>query len=294
MEPFYWWTAAGWQDKIKTMHIKFTQSPNETASLNTEELRQAFLINNLFQINIFNLTYSHYDRMIIGGIAPSTEKIKLPNPANLKANYFLERREMGIINIGGKGNIICDDQTFELNTLDCLYIGKGTKDIFFTSESENNISNFYILSAPAHCNYPSIKISKNDAQQMQLGDLENANKRTIYKYIHLEGIKSCQLVMGLTMLDIGSVWNSIPPHIHDRRMEVYFYFNLPNDHCIFHFMGEADKTKHIIVKNNEAIISPPWSTHFGCGTFNYSFIWGMAGENLDYTDMDKLTLNSLK
>ncbi|MCX8481205.1 MAG: 5-dehydro-4-deoxy-D-glucuronate isomerase [Sediminibacterium sp.] len=276
------------------MNIKYTQSPAETAKMNANQLSESFLVNNLFQKNEIVLTYSHYDRMIIGGIMPTLEKIKLPNPTSLKATYFLERREMGILNIGGKGTIYCDNQVFELNTFDCLYIGKGTKEIFFKSDIENNLSNFYLLSAPAHHSYPITKISKENAQPLDLGDDENANKRTVYKYIHEDGIKSCQLVMGLTMLKKGSVWNSIPPHIHDRRMEVYFYFNVQMDQCIFHFMGESQETKHIIVKNNEAVISPPWSTHFGCGTCNYNFIWGMAGENLDYTDMDKLSLTALK
>ncbi|MCX8473888.1 MAG: 5-dehydro-4-deoxy-D-glucuronate isomerase [Sediminibacterium sp.] len=275
------------------MKIQYAHSPAEFEKMNTEDLKKKFLIENLFVENSCQLTYSHYDRMIIGGVLPTTEYIKLPNPEKLKSTYFLERREIGIINIGGNGKIICDGKEFILNNLDCLYIGKGTKEIYFSSNNINELSIFYFLSAPAHHCFPINKFTQNQAQPLELGSFENANRRTVYKYIHEDGIQSCQLVMGLTKLDKGSVWNSIPPHIHDRRMEVYFYFNLPLEHRIFHFMGEAHNTKHLIVKNNEAVISPSWSTHFGCGTFNYNFIWGMAGENLDYTDMDKLSLSDL-
>jgi 4-deoxy-L-threo-5-hexosulose-uronate ketol-isomerase len=275
------------------MEIRFTQSPAETASMQTEALRTNFLISNLFKDNKINLTYTHYDRVIIGGVKPVNETVILPNPSELRAEYFLERREMGIINVGGKGKVIADGVTYTISKMDCLYVGKGTKEVSFISEEGKQPALFYILSAPAHHSYPAAICTKQDAQPVELGAVATSNKRTLYKYIHLEGIKSCQLVMGLTVLEEGSVWNSVPPHTHTRRMEVYFYFDLPEEHRVFHFMGEPQSTKHIVMANHEATISAPWSTHFGCGTSNYGFIWGMAGENLVYTDMDPAPINTL-
>lgn len=279
--------------KLKYMEIRFTQSPAETASMQTEALRTNFLISNLFKDNKINLTYTHYDRVIIGGVKPVNETVILPNPSELRAEYFLERREMGIINVGGKGKVIADGVTYIISKMDCLYLGKGTKEVSFISEEGNQPALFYILSAPAHHSYPAAICTKQDAQPVELGAVTTSNKRTVYKYIHLEGIKSCQLVMGLTVLEEGSVWNSVPPHTHTRRMEVYFYFDLPEENRVFHFMGEPQSTKHIVMANHEATISAPWSTHFGCGTSNYGFIWGMAGENLVYTDMDSAPINTL-
>ena len=279
--------------KLKYMEIRFTQSPAETASMQTEALRTNFLISNLFKDNKINLTYTHYDRVIIAGVKPVNETVILPNPSELRAEYFLERREMGIINVGGKGKVIADGVTYTISKMDCLYLGKGTKEVSFISEEVKQPALFYILSAPAHNSYPAAICTKQDAQPVELGAVATSNKRTVYKYIHLEGIKSCQLVMGLTVLEEGSVWNSVPPHTHTRRMEVYFYFDLPEEHRVFHFMGEPQSTKHIVMANHEATISAPWSTHFGCGTSNYGFIWGMAGENLVYTDMDPAPINTL-
>ena len=275
------------------MEIRFTQSPAETASMQTEALRTNFLISNLFKDNKINLTYTHYDRVIIGGVKPLNETVILPNPSELRAEYFLERREIGIINVGGKGKVIADGVTYTILKMDCLYLGKGIKEVSFISEEGKQPALFYILSAPAHHSYPAAICTKQDAQPVELGAVATSNKRTVYKYIHLEGIKSCQLVMGLTVLEEGSVWNSVPPHTHTRRMEVYFYFDLPEEHRVFHFMGEPQSTKHIVMANHEATISAPWSTHFGCGTSNYGFIWGMAGENLVYTDMDPAPINTL-
>ena len=279
--------------KLKYMEIRFTQSPAETASMQTEALRTNFLISNLFKDNKINLTYTHYDRVIIGGVKPLNETVILPNPSELRAEYFLERREIGIINVGGKGKVIADGVTYTILKMDCLYLGKGIKEVSFISEEGKQPALFYILSAPAHHSYPAAICTKQDAQPVELGAVATSNKRTVYKYIHLEGIKSCQLVMGLTVLEEGSVWNSVPPHTHTRRMEVYFYFDLPEEHRVFHFMGEPQSTKHIVMANHEATISAPWSTHFGCGTSNYGFIWGMAGENLVYTDMDPAPINTL-
>jgi 4-deoxy-L-threo-5-hexosulose-uronate ketol-isomerase len=285
--------VAGWPDKQKIMEVRFTESPQETAAMQTQALRDHFLISNLFEDNKINLTYTHYDRVIVGGVKPVKEAVELPNPAELRAEYFLERREIGIINVGGNGKVIADGATHAIAKMDCVYLGKGTQSVSFVSEDANNPALFYLLSAPAHQTYPAAICKKQDAQPVELGATATSNKRTVYKYIHLEGIKSCQLVMGLTVLEDGSVWNSVPPHTHTRRMEVYFYFDLAAEHRVFHFMGEPSATKHIVIANHEATISAPWSTHFGCGTSNYGFIWGMAGENLVYTDMDPAPIHTL-
>jgi len=276
------------------MEIRFAQSPQEVANLNTELLRDHFLIQDLFKTDTIQLTYSHYDRMIIGGIKPVNNAVELNNPEELKANYFLERREMGIANVGGDGKVVVDGVDYALSKLDCLYIGKGTKEVRFISNDPSQPALYYMLSCPAHQTYPTAVCKKEAASPLELGAANTSNKRTVYKYIHLEGLQSCQLVMGITVLEEGSVWNSVPPHTHTRRMEVYFYFDVPQDHSVFHFMGEPQATKHIIMANQEAVISAPWSTHFGCGTSNYGFIWGMCGENLVYTDMDPAPVNTLK
>lgn len=277
------------------MEIRFQNSPKETKEMNTEELRENFLVQQLIQNDAVTLVYSHYDRVIIGGTKPVNKTLELPNHPELRADYFLERRELGIINVGGgEGIVIADGQSQSLTKLDCVYLGKGTKQVQFKSSDANNPAIFYLLSAPAHQTYPAATCTKDNAAPVSLGDATTSNKRTVYKYIHADGIKSCQLVMGVTILEEGSVWNSVPPHTHTRRMEVYFYFDLPEQHRIFHFMGEPQQTRHIVMANHEAVISAPWSAHFGCGTSNYGFIWGMAGENLNYTDMDPAPINTLK
>jgi 4-deoxy-L-threo-5-hexosulose-uronate ketol-isomerase len=276
------------------MEIRFQHSPKETKEMDTEQLRKNFLLQNLMQDDTLQLVYSHYDRMIIGGAKPVNKTIQLPNHPELKADYFLERRELGIINVGSKGIVIADGKKYELDKLDCLYLGKGTKKVSFASASKKEAASFYLLSAPAHHKYANRKMTKEKASPVNLGDVSTSNKRTIYKYIHLDGIKSCQLVMGLTVLENGSVWNSVPPHTHTRRMEVYFYFDVPDQHRVFHFMGERQETRHLVMANHEAVISAPWSMHFGCGTSNYGFIWGMAGENQVFSDMDAAPIAELK
>lgn len=275
------------------MEVRFAISPNEARQMDTQQLRNHFLIQQLMQDDAINLTYSHCDRVIVGGVKPVQQTVSLPNPAELRADYFLERRELGIINVGGAGMVYAAGESYLLNKLDALYLGKGTQEISFASADKNNPAIFYLLSAPAHATYPNTKFTKEQAAPVQLGAVETSNKRTVYKYIHLEGIRSCQLVMGLTILEPGCVWNSIPPHTHTRRMEVYYYFDVPEGQRLFHFMGDPKETRHIVMANNEAVISPPWSTHFGCGTTNYGFIWGMAGENLVYTDMDPAPVATL-
>ena len=212
----------------------------------------------------------------------------------LKANYFLERRELGVINVGGDGEIKVDGKAYDVNKLDCLYIGKGKQKVSFKSKKKDNPAKFYLLSSPAHHAYAVRLMKKEKASPTEMGAVITANQRTIYKYIHADGIKSCQLVMGLTILKEGSVWNTMPTHVHDRRMEAYFYFDVPVNQKIIHLMGQPTETKHLVISNDEAIISPPWSIHSGCGTSNYGFIWGMAGENFIYTDMDVVNINDLR
>jgi 4-deoxy-L-threo-5-hexosulose-uronate ketol-isomerase len=276
--------------------LKVLQSvhPEDFKTYPTEKIRERFLMDKLVQPNQINLVYTHYDRMVIGAANPTTEKIALPNYPNLRAEYFLERREIGIINVAGDGEVTADGQTYTVNKLDCLYIGKGVREVSFSSNDATQPSVFYILSAPAHATYPTTRMGHNEAAKVNAGTTSMANVRVINKYIHAEGIQSCQLVMGLTILSEGSVWNTMPPHVHDRRMEAYFYFDLPAGQRIFHYMGEGQDTRHIVMDNYEAVVSPPWSIHAGSGTASYSFIWGMAGENLDYTDMDAIAITDIK
>ena len=268
------------------MQIRFAHSPEEVKYFTTEQLRERFLVSQLVRADQAELVYSHYDRMIIGGVNPVRKTIALPNHPELRAQYFLERRELGIINVGAAGSVIADGEKFHLDKLDALYLGKGTREVQFNSNDPAQPAAFYLLSAPAHHSYPNRQCSRKEATPVTLGTAATSNERTIYKYIHADGLQSCQLVMGLTVLAPGSVWNSVPPHTHTRRMEVYFYFDVPIDQRIFHFMGQPQETRHIVVANHEAVISAPWSVHFGCGTANYGFIWGMAGENKEFTDMD--------
>lgn len=275
------------------MNSRDCSSPVEVKLMNTQQVRSTFVIEDLFVPGEIRLTYSHYDRLIIGGIQPAGKQITMPTPEILKANHFLERREMGVINLGSPGRIHAGNDSYTLNHLDVLYLGQGSQDIHF-EDSVASGSLFYVLSAPAHHPYPSAFKSQAEATPLRLGSQETANLRTVYKYIFTEGISSCQLVMGVTILDTGNVWNTMPPHTHDRRMEAYVYFNLADQHRVSHFMGIPEETRHLWIKNLQAIISPPWSIHSGCGTSSYGFVWGMAGENKDYTDMDVLTLDQLK
>ena len=268
--------------------------PDDFRSYQTALIRERFLISSLIQPDQVNCVYTHYDRLIVGAASPTTKVLDLQNYPNLRAAYFLERREIGIINVGGQGEIVVEGNRFSLEKLDCLYAGKGTKKIAFSSKDAAQPAVFYILSAPAHTSYPTVLMTNDEAAKVHTGDSSTANKRTINKYIHKDGIQSCQLVMGLTILQEGSIWNTMPPHTHDRRTEAYFYFDLPAGQRVFHYMGEPNETRHITVNNYEAVISPPWSIHAGSGTASYSFIWGMAGENLDYADMDAIAITDLK
>lgn len=276
------------------MEIRYASNNKDAKNYDTQRLRDEYLIENLFMENKIKLVYSHIDRIIVGGIFPITEKIKLKGGKELGSNFFLERRELGVINIGGPGIIILDNEEFILNNKDAIYIGLGIKEVFFKSLDIKNPAKFYLNSAPAHCKYPTTLITLEKAKKVKMGDTSTSNKRTINQYIHPDVCKSCQLVMGMTVLEDGSVWNSMPTHTHDRRMEVYFYFDMNENTRIFHFMGEPNETRHIIMKNEEAVISPSWSIHSGAGTASYTFIWGMAGENQTFTDMDHIEMKDLR
>lgn len=262
--------------------------------MTTEQLREAFLLQQLFVQDEINFNYSHYDRMITGGAAPVTKTLLLANYEPLKSSFFLERRELGIINVGGDGKVVADGEEYQLTKLDCLYLGRGTKEVSFSSADAGRPAHFFILSAPAHQAFPNTLMKNSEATPAALGSTETANERTIYKYIHEDGIQSCQLVMGLTILKTGSVWNTMPAHTHNRRMEVYLYFDVKEGQRVFHLMGEPTETRHLVMGNEEAVISAPWSIHSGCGTSSYSFIWGMAGENKAFADMDAVAIQDLK
>lgn len=276
------------------MKVLHSVHPEDFKSYQTALIRERFLVDQIVQPDQLNCAYTHYDRMIVGAANPVNNTLELPNYDNLRADYFLERREIGIINVAGAGEVVADGQTYTLNKLDCLYIGKGVKSVTFSSKNASEPAVYFLLSSPAHKTYPTTLMTNEQAVKVKAGSAATANDRTINKYIHLEGIQSCQLVMGLTILNTGSVWNTMPAHTHDRRMECYFYFDLPQGNKIFHYMGEGQETRHILIDNYEAVVSPPWSIHSGSGTASYSFIWGMAGENLDYTDMDALSITDIR
>ena len=273
---------------------RYAHSPAEVKHMVTADLRKNFLISELFEADHIYLTLTHFDRYIAGGAMPVNEAVHLSNPDYLKASYFLERRELGIINVGGRGTVIADGTSYDLDFKEALYIGRGTKEVAFTSSDPANPAKFYINSAPAHHAYPTKKVSKAEAEVVELGAPETANHRVINKLLVNSVLPTCHLQMGMTELKSGSVWNTMPAHTHDRRMEVYFYFEVPQGQSVCHFMGEPQETRHIWIQNEQAVISPNWSIHSGAGTSNYTFIWGMAGENLDYGDMDHCSINDLR
>jgi 4-deoxy-L-threo-5-hexosulose-uronate ketol-isomerase len=260
----------------------------------TVKIRKEFLVSGLMETGKINLTYSHYDRYIIGGAVPMDGGLVLESPEPLKSEYFLKRREMGIINVGGPAVVMADGKRHELNYKDALYLGRGTREVVFTSIDLENPARIYLNSATAHKEYPSRKVTTADAEVVELGSLETSNMRTINKLLVNSIVETCQLQMGMTELKPGSVWNTMPPHTHSRRMEAYFYFEIPQDQAVCHFMGQPRETRHIWIHNEEAVISPNWSIHAAAGTSNYVFIWGMAGENLDYGDMDTIKPTDLR
>lgn len=272
---------------------RYATSPKAVKAFDTAELREEFLIDNLMKEDQLILVYTHYDRYMAGSAVPIAP-IKLETIDPLKSEYFLERREIGIINVGGDGTVEVDGEVFHLTLKDALYIGSGKKEVIFKSDDVKNPAKFYINSAPAHTSYPSKKVSKADANKLELGSLETANHRTVNQQIIGGIVETCQLQMGMTELKTGSVWNTMPAHVHDRRMEIYYYLDIPQDQSVCHFMGQPQETRHIWMQNHQAVISPPWSIHSGAGTSNYTFIWGMAGENLDYGDMDVAKITELR
>lgn len=273
---------------------RYAVGPVEVKSMDTQQLRDTFLATDLMQQDKVRWIYTHYERFMVGGAVPVNQSLKLDTLDALKAGYFLYGRELGVINVGGDGTVIADGKRFDLTYKDTLYLGRGTQDVVFESVDKNNPAHFYLNSAPAHKEYPSKKIALAQANVLHMGSLETSNERDINQTMINGVVETCQLQMGITCLKPGSVWNTMPAHQHDRRNEVYFYFEVPEEQAVCHFMGEPKETRHLWVHNEQAVISPPWSIHAGSGTQNYSFIWGMAGENLDYADMDKYSAAELR
>lgn len=286
------------------MELRTAASPKDVKFYTTQRLREEFLIQGMFPADEIKLVYSHIDRIITGSAMPVKKELWLMAGEELRAEYFLQRREMGVINIGGAGRITVDGKVYEVAPRDGMYIGRGKKEVSFSSADENQPAKFYINSAPAHTSYPTVLIKREgipsedvviikDENKVELGTLEESNHRTICKYILPGQVESCQLEMGMTSLEPGSVWNTMPCHTHDRRMEVYLYFDMPEDAFVMHYMGEPQETRHLVVRNEEAVISPSWSIHAGSGSRNYTFIWGMVGENQNFDDMDAVANKDL-
>ena len=280
------------------MDIRYSTGPNDVKRYTTEELRREFLIQDLYQPDTVQAVYSHVDRMVVLGILPVKESIPIDKGidvwGNFGTNYFLERREAGVFNLGGPGVITADEESFALGFEDCLYITKGTKSVTFASKDPENPARFYLVSAPAHKACKTTFLSFADANKRPCGAEETANKRVINQFIHPDVLETCQLSMGLTQLAPGSVWNTMPAHTHERRMEVYTYFNIPEGNVVFHMMGQGQETRHIVMQNFDAVISPSWSIHAGCGTAAYTFIWAMGGENQAFDDMDNIAITDMR
>ncbi len=274
--------------------LRYAAHPEDAKAYDTKRLRRDFLIETLFVPNEVNMVYSMYDRMVVGGAMPVGETLRLEAIDPLKQPVFLMRRELGIYNVGGKGSVKVGDDVFELDYKEALYLGSGDREVYFESLDESRPAKFYFNSATAHRNYPDKKVTKANAIVMELGSLESSNHRKINKMIVNEVLPTCQLQMGMTELAVGSVWNTMPAHVHSRRMEAYFYFEVPEDQAVCHFMGEPNKTRHIWMRGDQAVLSPEWSIHSGAATSNYTFIWGMAGENLDYSDQDFSKITELQ
>jgi len=274
--------------------LRYAAHPADAKSYDTSRLRKDFLIEKVFAADEVNMVYSMYDRMIVGGAMPKAEKLHLEAIDPLKQAFFLHAREMGIYNVGGPGIVYAGDQSYELNYKEALYLGSGDREVYFESKDPNKPALFYFNSLTAHRNYPDKKVTKADAVVAELGTLETSNHRNINKMLVNQVLPTCQLQMGMTELAPGSVWNTMPPHVHSRRMEAYFYFEVPADQSVCHFMGEIDETRHIWMQNNQAVLSPEWSIHSAAATSNYTFIWGMGGENLDYGDQDFSKITDIK
>ncbi|MCC3688873.1 MULTISPECIES: 5-dehydro-4-deoxy-D-glucuronate isomerase [Bacillus cereus group] len=276
------------------METRYTHSPMDIRHYSTDQLRQEFLVERNFAPGEVILTYTHNDRMIFGGVTPTEKPLSIELSTELGVSYFLERRELGVINIGGPGSIIIDGTEESMKKQDGYYIGKETREVVFKSDDQSNPAKFYCVSVPAHHKYRNVRISIDEIKPMETGDSATLNKRKIYQYIHPNVCESCQLQMGYTILEPGSSWNTMPCHTHERRMETYLYFDMKPDTRVFHFMGKPDETKHLVMKNEQATISPSWSIHSGVGTSDYTFIWAMCGENITYSDMDMVEMDQLK
>ena len=276
------------------MQVRYSADPVRFSRMTTQEVRDEFLIDTLFQPDSIEMIYSDIDRAITGSVVPAKKTLSLSASDELRADFFCQRRELGVLNIGQAGTVTVDGTDYAMANKDGLYIGRGSKDISFSSDNSKDPAKFYLLSYPAHADYPTKHIKMSEAEPVELGTIEASNKRTIYKLIHPAGAKSCQLVMGFTELAPGCVWNTMPPHTHERRMEVYMYFDIADDTRVFHLMGKPDETRHIVVADGQAVISPSWSIHSGVGTGSYTFCWGMGGENQAFDDMDNLTIDKLR
>jgi 4-deoxy-L-threo-5-hexosulose-uronate ketol-isomerase len=276
------------------MQIRFSPGPGDYPKFGTAELRSSFLIESLFAPGKIELVYTDADRAIVGSAVPTVSPLQLKADAELRASSFCERRELGVLNIGGDGVVDIDGKSYDAARLDCLYIGRGSRSVTFNSHDAAKPAAFYLLSYPAHATFPTTLARTRDAALVELGTTADANRRTIHKYIHTGGIPSCQLVMGFTRLHEGSVWNTMPPHTHTRRSEIYFYFDLEPNRRVMHFLGTPPATRHLIVADRQAVISPSWSIHCGCGTGAYSFCWGMGGENQTFEDMDPAPVETLR
>lgn len=282
------------REETAAMKTIITADPVRYARMNTGELREAFLIDELYRPGSIGMTYIDQDRAVVGIAAPQAGELTLPTYPQLRADHFTDRRELGALNIGGPGVIRVGGSSYKLNALDVLYIGRENPDVRFESSNQAAPAVFYLLSYPAHAKHPVTLVRKEDTQKTTLGSAQTSNRRTVCKYVHADGAQSCQLVMGVTCLDDGSVWNTMPPHTHMRRSEIYFYFDFAEDARVFHFMGPPEETRHLLVRNREAVVSPGWSIHAGAGTEAYKFCWGMGGENQDYADMDPAPLTELR
>ena len=276
------------------MNVRITPDPVRLERMSSEEIRESFLIDSLFRADELAMVYSEADRAIVGSAVPATRALSLGSAPELRAAMFCERRELGVLNIGGPGTVTVDGVDHALAKRDALYVGRGSAAITFASDSAGAPARYYLLSFPAHAAHPTVRIRQSDAEAVRLGSSEAANQRTLFKLIHPGGVRSCQLVMGFTVLEPGCVWNTMPPHTHERRMEVYLYFDLPADARVFHFMGRPEATRHLVVADGQAVISPSWSIHCGAGTGAYSFCWGMGGENQAFDDMDPVALDRLR
>lgn len=276
------------------MEIRQPIHSEHAKQLDTADLRRHFLIEDMFQQNEINLTYSHIDRIIVGAAVPVDQPLLLEGGKEIGVEFFLQRRELGVINIGEPGLVTVDGQTFEIGAREALYVGMGAREVVFSSVKHDQPARFYLNCAPAHHGYPTRKVSREEAAPESLGSQENCNVRTIYKYLHPSVLPTCQLLMGMTELAPGNLWNTMPCHTHERRMEVYLYFDMKENNLVFHYMGQPQETRHLVVRNEQAVISPSWSIHSGVGTAAYTFIWGMVGENQTFHDMDHVAMTDLK